>query len=275
MDISYEIDLFGKNRASVKSASAALHGSRFDHDALSLVVMGDVASGYFTLLNLRERRVLSQENLDAAQKVEKIIYARFDAGAVTELDLAQQKVIVANSEAALAALEQQEKTVGHALAVLLGEPPGNINLATNSNKDIDVPSIAPGQPSDLLHRHPDIRSAEAALLAANANIVVAGGALFPSVTLGLGLNRAASGFDNPATTALDLASSLVAPIFQGGRLKGSVEKTKARQTELIENYHKIVLTAFREVEDAASSSKDCAKTASIAADCHGTIAEIL
>lgn len=255
VDISYEIDLFGANRAAVDSASAAYQSSRFDHDALALVVMGEVANGYFTTLNLQERLKIAQSNLGNARDVQNVIQAKFDAGAISALDLAQQRAVVANNESVLAALVQQQTIAKNALAILLGKSPQDMAINAATLDALSVPVIAPGQPSSLLTRRPDISSAESALIAANADIGAARAALFPSVTLGLGWNAAMSGFGNPATTTLALLSSLSAPIFQGGRLEGGVEKTTARQSELVENYRKTVLTSFKEVEDALAGVK--------------------
>lgn len=254
-DINYELDLFGGNKAGVESARAGLAATDFGQDALNLVVMGDVAKGYFTLLNLRERLGIADENLKNAREVERIIQARFDAGSVSALDLSQQKSAVATRDASRASLQEQLTNAENALAVLEGQPPQSLKIAGGPLAKINVPKITAGQPSALLERRPDIRAAEADLVAANADIGVARAALFPSVTLGTNWASAMAGFGNPATTALALAASLSAPIFSGGRLEGGVERATARQSELAENYRKTVLVSFQEVEDAIAGLK--------------------
>lgn len=248
--IAYELDLFGANRASVEAAKAGLNGAQFDQDALALVIMGDVAQGYFNLVNLRERLRVADQNLDNAREVLRIVQARFDAGRESALEVSRQKTALASSEAGRAALAEQAANAENALAVLLGQPPGQIRVEAASLEALDIPAIAPGVPSTLLERRPDIRAAEARLIAANADIGVARAAFFPNVTMGLDWSVAATGFGDPASTALALASSLAMPIFQGGRLEAGVEQATARQKELVENYRQGVLTAFREVEDA-------------------------
>lgn len=249
--ISYELDLFGANRAGVDAAQAQYLGSQFDQQALALVVMGDVAKGYFSVLNLRERLNIAQENRKNAREVMGIVQARFDAGAASALVVAQQKTALANNDASVAALENQIKIAENALSVLLGEAPQQRIFGGSSLKNIPTPVIAPGQPSTLLERRPDIRSAEASLLAANANIGAARAAFFPSINIGL--DAAITG--DPVSTTIGLASSLLVPIFQGGRLEGGVEQATARQAELTENYRKTVLVSFREVEDALSTAR--------------------
>lgn len=254
-DVAYELDLFGRNAASVDSARANLAASQYAQDALNLVVMGDVAKMYFTLLNLRERLAIADDNLKNAREVSRIIQARYDAGAADALDLSQQKSVVASREAARASLVNAVTNAENALAVLEGQAPQTLKIESQKLAPLNVPYIVAGQPSSLLERRPDIRAAEADLVAANANIGVARAALFPSVTLGTNWGLTAAGFGDPATTALALAASLSAPIFNGGRLQGGVEATTARQAELAEIYRKTVLISFQEVEDALAGLK--------------------
>ena len=249
--VSYELDLFGANRAGVEAADAQLKGSQYDHDALALVVMGDVAKGYFNLLNLRQRTTIAESNLKTTRDVLNIVEARFKAGASSELEVAQQKTSLASNESTLASIQQQVSVAENALAVLLGQPPQTLPVEGDNLKAVNVPVIAPGQPSTLLERRPDIRSSEAGLVAANANIGAARAAFFPSISLGV--DAAIAG--DPISRSLSLAGSLVAPIFEGGRLEGNLESTKARRAELVENYHKTVLVSFQEVEDALSAAK--------------------
>ena len=250
LNLSYELDLFGANRATRAAARAAYAGSQFQQDALALVVMGEVATGYFTSLSLDERVRITTHDLKNNQDVLKIVEAKFKAGSVSALDVAQQKAVVANSQAQLASLRRQARVARDALAVLLAQPPQVLQLVDEDLHGFTVPAIAPGQPSQLLERRPDIRAAEADLLAANANIGVARAALFPSLNLSADLTRTASPSIDPAATLATAAASLTAPIFEGGRLRGEVDKTKARERELVADYRKTILTAFQEVEDA-------------------------
>lgn len=253
--INYELDLFGANRANVEGAEARYAGSQYDRDAVALVVMGDVAGTYFNLLNARQRLSIADTNLKNAREVLNIIQARYDAGTVSALDLAQQQASLAASEAARATTLQNVSIAENALAVLLGQVPQTLAVPGDSLTAITVPAVDPGQPSSLLERRPDIRKSEMALYAANADIGVARAAYFPTITIGLNGSIASTGFGDPASTVLGLASALTAPIFQGGRIEGGVEQATARQKELIENYRKTVLVSLREVEDALTAEK--------------------
>jgi outer membrane protein TolC len=126
-----------------------------------------------------------------------------------------------------------------------------------------MPRVNLTPPADLLTARPDIESAEASLRAVNADIGVARAAFFPALTLGID-STIAAGFGNPAATATSMAANLLAPIFSGGRLTGNLENVTARQKELVAQYQKTVLTAFREVEDALAALKSANERAVIA-----------
>lgn len=247
--ISYELDLFGRNRALREAAGQGLIGSEYDRAALALLVANDVATGYFQVLTLQERLAIAKSNLARAEDVFDIIEAQYNAGRISGLELAQQRVELASTRAQLSAIRSQTSTAQNALAVLLGKTPQGFAIQSASLAGIKAPAIRLGLPVSLIEQRPDIRAAEAALRAANANIGVARANMYPRLTL----SADATAFANPSYTATSLAASLVAPIFQGGRLQGEVERRRAQQEELIENYRKTVLIAFREVEDALAN----------------------
>ncbi|MFN3826568.1 MAG: efflux transporter outer membrane subunit [Micavibrio sp.] len=253
--VSYELDLFGSNQAGVEAAEANLLGTQLDHESLLIVTMGDVARQYFNILNLRSRLAIADKNLDIAREVLRIVQARLDVGTETALALAQQKSALASAEAARISIAEQATNAENAFAILLGQPPQAIAVGGKSLSALKVPAIAAGQPSDLLERRPDIKAMEMDLRAANADIGAARAAFFPSINLGLDSSIAATGFGDPATIALALASSLTAPIFSGGRLEAGIEQATARQKELVLNYQQAVLVAFQETEDALTAVK--------------------
>lgn len=253
--ISYELDLFGANRARTDVAQASLLGTQYAYDALALVIMGDVAQGYFNVVNLHEREQIAQNNLKSVRDTLGVTEARFQVGARTSLDIAQQEAVLSNTEAELASIEQQLALAQNALAVLVGEPPQTFSVSARNLKNITIPPLAVLQPSELLQRRPDIRKAEADLIAANADIGAARAAFYPKINLGANLLAAF----NPAATTLALTSALYAPIFQGGRLEGGLNRAEARQAELAENYQQTVLVSFREAEDALATLKTTQK----------------
>ena len=255
LSVAYEIDLFGANRATQEAAKEGWFGSIYDQKALELTLIGDVASTYFTLINLRERLKIADNNLKNTQEILRIIQARVDSGSESDLELAQQKTAVASNESSRATIAEQLKNTENALAVLSGKPPQSITIERKTLNNLTIPDIAPMQPSLLLERRPDLLSAEADLRAAEADIGVARAAFFPSLSLGANGTISSNGFSDPSATVLSLTSTLAAPIFQGGRLKGGLEQATAKQLELVQTYRGNVLTAFQEVEDALAAVK--------------------
>jgi multidrug efflux system outer membrane protein len=249
-NLSYEADLWGRLRAGRDSARAHLDNARFSLDALRLTVMGDVAQTYFTLLGLRDRRVIAEENLKNISEVLVLIASRFEAGSATALDVAQQQTERANAAAALARFDQDIAQTENALAVLLGRPPQQFEPQGKSLQGIRMPSPDPAHPVSLFEQRPDVRGAEAELVAAHADIGVARAAFYPKLELGADNIFTAAMMSQPAGIAVAAGAALSQPIFQGGRLEGELERTQARRDELVETYRQTLLTAYREVEDA-------------------------
>jgi outer membrane protein, multidrug efflux system len=252
--ISYEIDLWGRNRNQKAAASYRADATRYDRDALRLVVASDTAIFYTQVLALNERIRIAENNLKNAEEILRIIEARYGAGGVSGLEVSQQRVAVNGFHAALAALNEQRSTNLNALAILLGRAPQHLQAPQATLASLKMPEVSLTPPASLLTARPDIASDEAGLRAANADIGSARAAFFPSLTLGVDSSIAA-GFGGPAAAATSLASNLLAPIFTGGRLTGNLENVTARQKELAAQYQKTVLVAFQEVEDALAALK--------------------
>lgn len=249
--LDYDFDIFGGNRAATASARADVLSRLFDSDAVVLAIQAEVAATYIGLLLTRERLRIADETIGNFNEVLRIAEARFEAGAATTLDISQQKSALATARAVRAEFEEQVSNGENALAVLVGDAAGTLKVDGTGLAALRVPKIAPGQPAALLYRRPDIRRAEADLIAANADIGVARAALFPS--LGLDLDAAIA--NDPVTTTISIGSNLLAPIFQGGRLRAGVRLSEARKAELVEAYRKTVLVALQEVEDALAAVK--------------------
>jgi NodT family efflux transporter outer membrane factor (OMF) lipoprotein len=253
--LSYELDLWGKNRGQAQAAQYRTEASRYDRQTLQLIVTADATVLYARILGFSERIRIAEENLRNAEDVLRIIEARYREGSVSALEVSQQKVAVNNIRAALIVLVEQRNSTQNALAILLGQAPQHFDAPTANFSSLTIPQAKLIFPAALLTSRPDIQSLEAGLLAANADIGVARAAFFPSLQLGTDGTLAAAGFGDPATAALSLAANVLAPIFSGGRLEGNLEDVTARQQELAAQYQKTVLTAFQEVEDALAVRK--------------------
>jgi multidrug efflux system outer membrane protein len=263
--ISYEADLWGKNRNAAKSADYQTEATVFDREAVRLVVTADVTNFYTQILSLNDRIRVAEFNLKNAEEILRIVEARFAQGSVSGLEVSQQRVAVNGFRTALASLVEQQSTTTNALAILLGQAPQNLPVPKFELASVTLPQVNLTPPATLLTARPDIQSTEAGLRGANADIGAARAAFFPSLTLGLD-SAIAAGFGGPAAAASSIASSLLAPIFTGGKLTGNLENVTARQKELAAQYQKTVLTAFQEVEDALAGLKSANDRAVIARD---------
>lgn len=250
---SYELDFWGRNRAAYLAAAATERASRYERTTVELSVLAGVATTYFQVLELRDRLAVAGRNLVNAQEVLRGLTLEQRAGLSTALDVAQQQTVVDTVKASIPPLRQQLRQSQDALAILVGGTPETIDVTRGTLDELGEPAVRPGLPSELLARRPDVASAEAQLIAANANIAAARAALFPSISL-----TAGGGFESPALAGLltpanrvwSLAGSLAQPIFQGGALVGQYRNTEARYRELLADYHKAVISALANVEDA-------------------------
>ena len=253
LNASYEIDFWGKNAAGLDSAQAAAEASRFDQQTVMLTAQSGIATTYFEILGLQERLRVARENVANAESVLSVYRDRMTAGTATSLDVAQQESVVANQRATIAPLEQQMRQDFSALAILTGRLPEDLNLVPETLAGLSIPVVAPGLPSELLNRRPDVQSAEASLRAANADITVARAAWFPSISLtgegGFQSLQLAKMMDH-TSLLWSVASSLTQPIFDGGRISGTIEQKRGRWDELAQTYRKAVASAFSDVENA-------------------------
>lgn len=262
LNASYEIDFWGKNAAALEAAEAAANANRYDCVTVELTVMTGVATSYFQALELRDRIEVAEKNLKNAQEILEGLRSEQTAGTVTALDITQQEVSVAAASAAIPPLKQQLRQTLDGLAILTGQLPEAVDIKTGSLLDLSEPVVRPGLPSELLARRPDVAEAEAQLIAANANIKIARASFFPSINL-----TASGGFEsaalatavNPANSVFSLAAGITQPIFQGGALEGQYDYSEARYTELLANYHKAVINAFSNVEDALAALRQTAE----------------
>jgi multidrug efflux system outer membrane protein len=250
---SYELDFWGKNRALRRAAQAAAVASRYDQQTIALTVVSSVATTYFQVLELRDRVRVARQNLDNGQKVLQGLRLEQTAGIATGLDVAQQETAVALLDAAIPPLLQQLRQTINALAVLLGKTPESLDIDEGTLTALTRPPVVEGLPSQLLARRPDVAEAEQQLIAANADITVARAALFPSIQLtGSGgySSAALSGLISPMNQVYAFSAGLTQPIFHAGALRAQVALNNARYTELLSVYHKTVISAFGNVEDA-------------------------
>ena len=253
---SYELDFWGKNRDAVGAARGQRAASDAERATVALTVTAAVADSYFQLRSLRERIALAQANLIAAQDILNLVQRRVNAGYAANSDLTQERANMDAIGATLPPLEQQELETQDALAILLGRPPESFAVTGTGLDTIAAPVVAPGLPSELLTRRPDIQTAEANLIAAHANLAAARTAFLPDITLTAFAGAAYPAINGavnqiPAVGATEgLGASLMQVIFDGGKIEGQVAEAKAREEELLSAYRAAVISAFSDVENA-------------------------
>ena len=253
LNASYELDFWGKNRAALAAATASDNASRYDRATVELGVLSGVASTFFQALELRDRLAIAEANLDNANRILHGLRAEEHAGIATALDVAQQETVVATVNATIPPLRQQLRQSLDALAILVGSTPEAVDVTHGSLDELGQPPVRPGLPSELLTRRPDVAAAEEQLISANANIAAARAAFFPSISL-----TATGGYASPALASLvtpanrvwSIGAGLTQPIFQGGALLGQYRLSQGRYEELLADYHKAVISALSNVEDA-------------------------
>ncbi len=259
LSASYEVDFWGRNRATANAAQFLAAASRDERDTLALSTLAGVADTYFELLALRERLAIAQSNLNAARSLLEVIQSRYDAGMASPVDLANQKAALATAQLVIPDLEQRQVEARAALALLLGREPEGFDVTNNSLDGLREPVIGAGLPADLLTRRPDIIAAEANLRSAHADLAAARAALFPSISL-----TAAGGLQNPALSAavltlpgtgptLNLGASVMQVIFDHGRLQAMRAEAQAKDEELIAAYRAAIISALRDVENALAA----------------------
>ncbi|HIJ84565.1 MAG TPA: efflux transporter outer membrane subunit, partial [Magnetococcales bacterium] len=247
LSASYEIDFWGRQAATQESAAAMRDVGGFDRDIVALTLTADVATTYFKILTLKSRIDKIKENRETALQIQRLVGQQVTYGKALPMENLQQQNIIANLDAQVAALELQYAQALNALTLFSGKPQGELQRVTEVLTDINLPTIAPGLPSDLLQRRPDIRRAEANLQAANADIRVARAALFPTVQLTGDRGYASDSIKNlltPESILWSFGAALTATIFDNGRTQGAIEVAEAKQSAWVAAYRQTIMAAL-------------------------------
>jgi hydrophobe/amphiphile efflux-1 (HAE1) family protein/NodT family efflux transporter outer membrane factor (OMF) lipoprotein len=260
LDLSYEVDLFGRVRRGFEAARAETAAAAAAYHNLLLTLQGDVAIDYFRLRALDADIATVARTIGLRNEQLSLVRGRFDAGIGNELDVARAQTELANTEAEAAALGRQRSQVENALAVLTGNSPSEFRLAaTQSQTDFwnpEPPGIPVALPSELLERRPDVAEAERQIAAANARIGVAKAAAFPVIRLTGSGGFVSADFDSLFkwdSRVWAIGPSISIPIFAGGRIRADRARARAAYSEALSVYRQRVLQAFADVETSLSA----------------------
>ncbi len=271
---TWRVDVWGEQSALAESAKFQLWRAVFQRDDIQRHVVANLSSAYVEYISLNERLKVARENEKVLGEILTSLERRVEVGDATITDSSQQKAAIFAVRATIPSLEQQREDVLNTIAFLVGAAPGTLTLSDNGLNSISTPSVVPGLPSSLLLRRPDVRMAEARLLAADADIDVARARILPPIDL-----SAQAGFSSVVFSQLFMAKSLFwnsiaslsATIFDGGKKQSDKKLSQVVHEEMVETYAKTISQALKEVEGALSSVRltekrlDAARKASEAA----------
>ncbi|MBE3068781.1 MAG: TolC family protein, partial [Planctomycetes bacterium] len=253
---SYEVDLWGRVRATVTAAELEARATREDLAAAAMTLAAEVAGTWYRLVDLTGQIALLDEQVRTNEKYLELVTLRFHRGKVTAVDVLQQRQLVEATRAERVLAESARQVLAHQLAILVGRPPAAaVAGAEGAGADGALPPLPPlprtGLPADLIRSRPDVCSAFERLRAADHRVAAAVADRFPRISLSAGAETTAARvrdlFDNWVAS---LAANLAAPVFDGGRREAEVERTRAVASERLHAYGQAVLDALREVEDA-------------------------
>ena len=249
----FELDLWGRLRRATEAARADLGASEETRKAVTSVLVADVASAYFNLLELDMELAIARRTLSVREDSLKLIQSRERGGLGTLLEVRQGEQLVYAAAQVVPNLEQLVEQTENQISFLLGGAPGAVPRTRTLTEQVQPPAVPPGLPSFLLHRRPDILAAEQNLVAANAIIGVAKAAYFPRISLtgllGFQSNQLSSLFTGPARV-WQFVPQATQPIFTAGRLRSNVKLAEAQQQIALIQYERTIRAAFREVSDA-------------------------
>jgi multidrug efflux system outer membrane protein len=251
--LSFELDIWGRLRKSTEAARAGLLNAEENRKAVITTLVSEVASRYFNLLQLDYELEIARRTLETRRESLRLVKERQAGGVATLLDLRQAEQLVQSAAQIIPALEQEVAQTENQISLLTGRNPDGVARGRKFLEQEMPPQAPAGMPSSLLERRPDIRAAEQALIAANANIGVAKAAYFPQLSLsgllGGQSTQLANLFSGPRST-WTFAPQVSQPIFTAGRLKSNVKLAEAERDSAIVQYEKTIQTAFGEVSDA-------------------------
>jgi multidrug efflux system outer membrane protein len=255
-DAAFQLDLFGKLRRATEASRAQLLATEDARQTVILTLVSDVASDYFTLLQLDLQLQITHETVKTQEDSVKLTKLRVDHGVATKLDVLQAQQVLDSANATIPDLERQIAQEENAISILLGNYPHAVPRGRPLVEQPLPPEVPPGLPSTLIERRPDIREAEQTLIAANAEIGVAKAEFFPQISLtgsgggAFGRSSAFSGLMSSQLGIWSYGAQVIQPIFTGGALTGNLRLAKSQHQQALISYQQAIQRAFGDVSDA-------------------------
>ena len=255
-DAAFQFDFFGRLRRATEAARAQLLATEDARQVVVLTLVSDIASDYFALLQLDLALQITNKTIQTQIDSVKLTTLRLQHGVATKLDVLQAQQTLDTANATIPDLERQIAQEENAISILLGDYPHDVQRGLPLVEQTLPPEVPPGLPSTLIERRPDIREAEAILIASNAEIGVAKAEFFPQIALtgsGGGSFGRSSAFSSLMSTQLGIWSygaQVSQPIFTGGALKGNLRTAESVHQQVLIAYRQAIQRAFGDVSDA-------------------------
>ncbi len=252
---AFELDFWGRVAALSEAARAQYLASDEAARSFRVSLIGDVASTWYQLTALTGQSQLADDTLKTRTDSLELIRKRRDAGLASDLDVLAAESLVESVRAQSADLQRQRAQTENALRLLTGMAVPLPAVPAVSSQPV-LAELAPGLPSDVLLRRPDVRAAEQRLIASNANIGAARAAFFPRIALTGNFGTASSalsGLFGAGSEAWLFQPVLTLPLFDAGRNRANLEVAEARKVQAVADYEKTIQQAFREVADALAA----------------------
>ena len=255
VDASWELDVFGGIRSTVDAARATADAREADLQDVLISLTADVALNYIDIRSLRRRVELARSNVDLQQETLELTQFRAQAGLATDLDVQQALANVETTRAQIASLESAAEQSIHAIAILLGRPPAELNAEFSAPAPIPEAPIEAtlGVPADALRRRPDVRGAERQLAAQAAQVNVARADLYPSFRLAGSIGLESLSIAKllvPGAGFWSAGPSVSTRLFDRRQLRENLVVQNERQEQAARSYETVVLRALQEVEDS-------------------------
>ena len=251
VDLSYELDLWGRVRRSVAAAREEAQATAADYETAKLSLEAELAIDYFELRSADAQKQLLDDTVEAYSDNLQLTINRFKGGVAPKADVAQAQTQLDTTRVQDTDVTVQRAQFEHAIAILIGKPPAKFNLAV-APLNYQPPTTPIGIPSDLLQRRPDIAAAERRVAEANQQIGIARAAYFPTVTLdgsvGFAGTQGSNWFSWPSGFWA-VGPALAETLFDAGRRRATSESARANYDAAVATYRQTSLTAFQEVED--------------------------
>jgi NodT family efflux transporter outer membrane factor (OMF) lipoprotein len=251
LDMSYEIDLWGRVRRTVAAAKNEAQATAADLETARLSLQAELAMDYFELRAADAQKQLLDETVKAFEAALRLTQNRFQGGAAPKSDVAQAQTQLDTTRAQATDVTVQRAQLEHAIAILIGKPPAEFSVPPRP-LDTRPPDIPVGLPSQLLERRPDIAAAERRVAEANEQIGIATAAYYPTVMLNASVGFEGSSFGNVLNASSLLwavGASITQTIFDGGRRRATSDAARAAYDATVAGYRQTTLSAFQQVED--------------------------